>query len=190
MAPSADVVLRKVDGKKCSEKAMALLGTTPTQLTLMKTLGVSSVELEKAVEDVEVHSVDVQRKRNDKEVIKQGRKYSSKGLATLGVDPSFYTLQKQLGLTEEELILAIEQTKLLREFPTELEEDEDQTEVPISATAKNAITKSQKLQKILGTNPQHVRLMRLLGATEQEIQESLAQNLTKQEKEFDFASAF
>lgn len=170
------VVSYKVpDGLRMNQKAMEILGTTPTKLILMKTLGISPVELDKVVEDMEVHSIEQERGKKDKTAIKIARN-NSKCFTTLGVDPSFYTLQKQLGVSGEELEKALLQVKEYQELAEErayankLEKSE-----PISVAEKNAITKSAKLQKLLGIDPQHARLMRLLGATEEEIRETLEQ---------------
>ena len=161
------------DGQRMNSKAMEILGTTTTKLVLMKTLGISPVELDNAVEAVELQSIEHEREINDKQTVKVTTR-NAKCWSTLGVDPSFYVLQKQLGVSGEELERALEQVKENQELAEEeayaklLEESEK-----ITAAEKNVIIKSEKLQKLLGIDPQHARLMRILGASEEEIRETL-----------------
>merc|ERR1712100_124201 len=89
------------------QKALELLGTTESKITLMKTLGMSASEVESAIAEVELANTARCREKNDQAILnKINSKKDSKCLDRLGINLSIPRLQKQFGISEEELELA------------------------------------------------------------------------------------
>ena len=167
--------------RKPSQKAYDLLGTTPSKISMMKKLGVSAEELEAAVAESEVASVEAYRREADARIMSNpALRGSPKCLNQLGYDPSHPRLMKQLGLTLEELEEAIAQGKVSREeFLNDCQKALmdmalSANPVNISSSEKSAIVESEKLQKILGVAPRDVRVMKILGIDEDQLREYLA----------------
>merc|ERR1712137_1173412 len=135
------------------QKALELLGTTESKITLMKTLGMSASEVESAIAEVELANTARCREKNDQAILnKINSKKDSKCLDRLGINLSIPRLQKQFGYSEDD--------------------DEDLQTTPrgsICAAEKIAIVDSAKLQKLFGVDSKIVRLMHILGASEEEL---------------------
>ena len=163
--------------KKTNEKALKILGTTETKMRMMNKFGLTENELDAAVEQTEVALIEAQREESDQRLINQVKRSQPKCLSTLGYDPSYPRLMRQLGLTLHELEEAIEEGRICREeflndceaALTDLQQSGVSVHPLISLSEKNAILESQKLQKLLGVAPRDVRLMRILGIDETEL---------------------
>merc|ERR1712232_370714 len=156
------------------QKALELLGTTESKITLMKTLGMSASEVESAIAEVELANTARCREKNDQAILnKVNSKKDSKCLDRLGINLSIPRLQKQFGISEEELELAfkeVEQCRIEKKYSED--DDEDLQTTPrgsICAAEKIAIVDSAKLQKLFGVDSKIVRLMHILGASEEEL---------------------
>merc|ERR1712100_819517 len=143
------------------QKALELLGTTESKITLMKTLGMSASEVESAIAEVELANTARCREKNDQAILnKINSKKDSKCL-------------DRLGISEEELELAfkeVEQCRIEKKYSED--DDEDLQTTPrgsICAAEKIAIVDSAKLQKLFGVDSKIVRLMHILGASEEEL---------------------
>jgi len=163
--------------KAPNHKALQILGTTETKMRMMNKFGLTADELDAAVEETEVARIEAHRIEMDQRVMNQVKKNQPKCLSTLGYDPSYPRLMRQLGLTLQELEEAIEEGRICREefindceaAITDLQQSGVSVHPMISLSEKNAILESQKLQKLLGVAPRDVRLMRILGIDEGEL---------------------
>merc|ERR1712137_516082 len=146
------------------QKALELLGTTESKITLMKTLGMSASEVESAIAEVELANTARCREKNDQAILnKINSKKDSKCLDRLGINLSIPRLQKQFGIKE------VEQCRIEKKYSED--DDEDLQTTPrgsICAAEKIAIVDSAKLQKLFGVDSKIVRLMHILGASEEE----------------------
>merc|ERR1711862_491470 len=145
------------------QKALELLGTTESKITLMKTLGMSASEVESAIAEVELANTARCREKNDQAILnKINSKKDSKCLDRLGINLSIPRLQKQFGISEEELELAFKEVEQCR-IEKKYSEDDDED---LQTTPRGSICAAEKIAIV---DSKIVRLMHILGASEEEL---------------------
>ena len=153
----------------CLFNDMAASALTLSQEKLKDVLGLDDEELvlanEEAMQSWE-QATESQMESVNRQLLANKRK-QEKAIKVLGCDPSASKLVKSLGLKdEEELRGIVEETELSSiEYSRQISD-----QIATSATRKREL---QKPLKVLGFDPSHARMQKVLGLGEEELQEAL-----------------
>eukprot|EP01098_Paradermamoeba_levis_P008788 TRINITY_DN3629_c0_g5_i1.p1 TRINITY_DN3629_c0_g5~~TRINITY_DN3629_c0_g5_i1.p1 ORF type:complete len:345 (-),score=122.49 TRINITY_DN3629_c0_g5_i1:546-1547(-) len=177
---SHDKDLQLIKKKREAIKALNLLGVDPSKEKLKTTLGVDEATLEEALEE----TLTANEREREEEILSslseeerkliRNRKQTQKALAFLGLDPSKQKLMDTLGLTEMDLLEALEDVKNQNsddddedvEYFSGAEEDDEEV-LKIKNRKRNL-----KAFNLLGINPSRFKLMETLGLDEEGLEDA------------------